>query len=254
VVAGIHHHKLSAEAVCGAEAVTRAGVIIDDGIMRPGGQDEDSGVREAFGNDAVAHEAVQDDDGRGSGEAEFQEAGEAARQEGGFPQGCRGDGFVGVEVHDPRDQGAAPGAHVEGGHCGDQGRAGECDHDVEVSQQGEAEGGGKGERREIQGPAPVGGLAESGRADAQDADAAPRFGASEELGRRIIGVAGGNDSDLMAGSGQGGCQIGRVLGGRGDVRVEGLVEEEDSHGGQASLSANTARFSLRCVFSAFNRK
>src|ERR1019366_9569496 len=59
VVAGIHDHKLSREAVCGTEAVTGARVIIDDGIVRPGRQDEGSGSGEAFGNDAIAHEAVQ---------------------------------------------------------------------------------------------------------------------------------------------------------------------------------------------------
>ena len=76
-----------------------------------------------------------------------------------------------------------------------------------------------------------GGFAEGGSADAQNADAAPGFGGSEGTGRRIVGLAGGDDGDLVPGSGQSGSQIGRILAGSGDVGVKGLVEEEDSHGG-----------------------
>ena len=70
VVAGVHDDEFGVEAVGFAEGVAAGGGELDLGIVGPGRDDGDFAGRDGFGDEAVAHEAVEGDDFGGVSEAE----------------------------------------------------------------------------------------------------------------------------------------------------------------------------------------
>src|SRR5919106_7007480 len=72
-------------------------------------------------------------------------------------------------------------------------------------------------------------LAQTERPDPTNLDAAPIFVARISPASVVVSPPAAHDDDVVAPLHQARREIARVLGRRGDVRVEGLVEDEDPH-------------------------
>ena len=93
----------------------------------------------------------------------------------------------------------------------------------------QAQGTRGGEAGEIERAAPFGPFAEASRGDAVNVDTSPKLATGKFLFQMVISPSAGHHRHRMAALGQPQGQVRQVLRGRDDVRVEGLVEQQESH-------------------------
>src|ERR1035437_9555945 len=90
-------------------------------------------------------------------------------------------------------------------------------------------GGKPEEAGEVRGAPPFSAFAEAGGGNAVNADAAPRLCLGKLRLRVVVSAPAGNDRNLVAALNQTQSHLGQILPGGHDVRVKGLVEQEEGH-------------------------
>ena len=230
MIAGVHDDKFAVHAMGMAEAFAGGGIEADSVIVSPGRNGGDSGARNPFGGNTVGHEAVEGDDAVGMGEAEAGEAVECAGGQGPGLEPAGSDGFIRVEIHDPINKSCFAPAGEESAQNGDQGGRSEGDNGIESGEEGEADGARGEEGSEVDCSPPFGGFAKGSGANADDADVLPGFATRKAVLGVVVSGAAGKDGDVVAGAGKGQGQISEVLRGGRNVRVKGLVKQQDLQG------------------------
>jgi len=139
------------------------------------------------------------------------------------------DGLVGIEIHDPVKEAAAAEPGQPGAQERNQRRRGQGHHHLRAGQPREPQRGECQETGKIRGPPPFGAFAKSGGSDAIHADPAPHLLFGKLRSRLIVGAPAGDYGYLVAALDEAQGHVGQVLPGCHDVRVKGLVQEEEGH-------------------------
>ena len=229
VVAGIHHHKLAVETVLAAEGLAALRIEADAVIMRPGRVGVDDLGGHALGAQARRHEPVQGQDARRAAEAPALQPAEQPLGRAARAQPARGHRLVRVQVHDPGHHRPALQRRHRRAEGGDQRRRRQADGHVKARQPQQDQHCVQPEHRKVGQPPPLAALAQPGRPDAADVDAAPGLAHRKPPRWIIVAAAGSHHGHLMPGGLQAERQIGQMLRRRHVVRVEALVEQKHLH-------------------------